>query len=434
MRRIVQILFLSVFLTLIAFSGYSKHIKGGEIFYTYQGPGTLSGYDHYLITLRLYISCQSTEGQLETSVVFGIFRTSNNSTYKLISADLSRSYQINLTKPSPCIINPSPVCYWVREFTAEVDLIKDPIGYTIIYQRCCRIDNIRNINPNINVGASYFCQIQGTNTIGVTGTNSNPEFGIKDTVLICQGKRFKLDYSGFDDDGDSLSYEFVSGYYGGSTTNAVVTNPSSPSGLQQLVYRSGYSGFRPLGPTVSINRQTGLISGVAPSGGDYVVCVLIKEYRAGIKLTEHRKDFIIHVDDRCDYPSADLEPNYITCNGFDFSFHNEATPSPLVHSYWWDFGVPGTNTDTSSNARPTFIFPDTGVYIIKLYVNKDEPCTDSTSTLLSVYPGFSPGWTSVGICILNPVVFIDTTKTKYGKVTPGPGILVIIQPIRILQL
>ncbi len=73
----------------------------------------------------------------------------------------------------------------------------------------------RNLSPNINVGASYFCQIQGTNSIGINGINSNPDFGIKDTVLICQGKRFKLDYSAKDAEGDSLTYEFSPGYYGG---------------------------------------------------------------------------------------------------------------------------------------------------------------------------------------------------------------------------
>ena len=61
--------------------------------------------------------------------------------------------------------------------------------------------------------------------------------------------------------------------------------------------------------------------------------------------------------------------------------------------------------------------PDTGVYKVKLYVNKDEPCTDSASTLMSVFPGFFPGFASLGSCILTPVAFSDTTKTKYGTVS-----------------
>ena len=225
---------------MLAFRGYCKHIKGGEIHYTYLGPSpTKPDYDRYQLRLRLFISCQSTTGQLETTVVMGIYRNSDNYLVQDVAANLTQSDQINLTKPSPCIVHPSPVCYWIREFTTIVELPKDPEGYMVIFQRCCRIDNIRNINPNINVGASYFCEIQGTNSIGTNGINSNPDFGIKDTVLICQGKRFKLDYSATDAEGDSLTYEFSSGYYGGGENNAVVTNPGPPSSWQPLRYRSG---------------------------------------------------------------------------------------------------------------------------------------------------------------------------------------------------
>ncbi len=418
MHRILQILLLSVFLIMLTFTGYSKHIKGGEIHYSYLGPSTTqANYDRYQLRLRLFISCQSTLGQLENSVIMGIYKTSNGSLFSDVSANLSSSYQINLGSPSPCIVNPSPVCYWIREYTTIIEIPKDPVGYMVIFQRCCRIDGISNLTPNVNVGASYFCQIQGTNSVGATGVNSNPDFGIKDTVLICQNKRFKLDYSATDADGDSLTYEFATGYNGGGINNAIVNNPGPPTSWIPLGYQAGFSGTLPLGPGVTINRTTGLISGVAPTGGDYVVCVLVREFRAGTQISAHRKDFIIHVDDRCDFPSADLNPNYITCNGFDFSFHNEAASSPLIHSYYWDFGVPGSTTDTSTLATPTFTFPDTGVYPVKFYVNKDEPCTDSASTLMSVFPGFFPGFSSLGTCILNPVLFFDTTKTKYGKVS-----------------
>ena len=405
-------------LELVVLTGYAKHIKGGEIHYTYLGPSaTTPNADRYEIRLRLFISCQSTLGQLESSVVLGVYRSSDNRLVNDLTAQLSYSKTITLQRPNPCIVNPSTVCYWIREFTAQIELPRDPSGYMVIFQRCCRIDGIRNLNPSFNVGASYFCQIQGTNTIGVNGINSNPDFGIKDTVLICQGKKFKLDYSATDADGDSLSYEFAPGYYGGDTSNAIVTNPPPPSSWVQLRYSGGFSGIQPLGRNVTINRRTGIISGVAPGAGDYVVCVLVREYRAGIMISVHRKDFILHIDDRCDFPTADLNPNYISCNGFDFTFHNEANNSPLIHSFYWDFGVAGSTTDTSTQARPTFSFPDTGIYTVKFYVNKDENCTDSATTQMSVFPGFFPGFSSLGTCVLNPVMFTDTTKTKYGRVS-----------------
>ena len=36
---------------------------------------------------------------------------------------------------------------------------------------------------------------------------------------------------------------------------------------------------------------------------------------------------------------------------------------------------------------------------------------------MSVFPGFFPGFSSLGTCVLNPVLFTDTTKTRYGKVS-----------------
>ena len=418
MRRPLPIIVISILLVFSVFTGYAKHIKGGEIHYSYLGPSTThANYDRYLLRLRLFISCQSTLGQLENSVILGIYRTDDGVEQDLVTANLNSSYQINLTHPSPCIVNPSPVCYWIREFTAIEELPRDPGGYMIVFQRCCRIDGIRNISPNLNVGASYFCQIQGTSALGANGVNSNPDFGIKDTVLICQGKRFQLDYSATDADHDSLTYEFAPGYLGGGINNAIVTDPGPPGSWQALAYTNGYSGFHPLGSNVTINRKTGLISGTAPFGGDYVVCVMVREWRAGIQLSAHAKDFIVHVDDRCDFPSANLKSNYITCNGFDFSFHNEVANSPLIHTFYWDFGVPGSNTDTSGQPAPTFSFPDTGVYLVKFVVNKNEQCSDSASTLMSIFPGFFPGFSSLGTCILNPVLFTDTTKTKYGKVS-----------------
>ncbi|PWT72077.1 MAG: hypothetical protein C5B59_16660 [Bacteroidetes bacterium] len=398
---------------------WARHIKGGEIYYTYLGPGSSPNSDKFSLTLRLFISCQSVQGQLETTVNIGVFDNSDGSPApgSPFTATLTSDQFIQLSKPSPCIINPSPVCYRVRIFTTTIELPKTPQGWTAVFQRCCRIDDISNLSPNFNIGASYMCQIHGTNTVGPTGTNSDPQFLVKDTVLICQHRPFTLNFGATDDDHDSLSFSFTSGYLGGSTNQPIVANPSSPFQIEPLPYRIPFSGEQPLGPDVTIDPKTGVISGIAPAGGDYVVCVLLQEWRNGKVLTQKPKDFIIHVDDKCDFAAADLKPSYITCDGFSYSFHNEAPSSPLIHSYFWDFGIPGSLTDTSNNKTPTYTFPDSGTYKVKLYVNKGEVCSDSAQTLMKVYPGFFPGFQSIGTCVYHPIQFSDTTKTKYGVVS-----------------
>ncbi len=199
-----------------------------------------------------------------------------------------------------------------------------------------------------------------------------------------------MTFTATDVENDSLSYSFAPAYVGGGLDDPIVTNPSPPADLQALGYASGFSGEQPLGPGVTIDPKTGVISGIAPTGGDYVVCVLLKEWRNGKVISRKWKDFIVHIDDRCDFAAADLKPSYITCDGLSYTFKNEAPPSSLIHTYFWDFGIDTSSTDTSTLATPLFTFPDTGTYHVKLIVNKGEECSDSAFTLMKVYPGFFP--------------------------------------------
>ncbi|MFZ1496053.1 MAG: PKD domain-containing protein, partial [Saprospiraceae bacterium] len=50
----------------------------------------------------------------------------------------------------------------------------------------------------------------------------------------------------------------------------------------------------------------------------------------------------------------------------DYSTINFFNTSIGADSIFWDFGVPGIDTDTSSALTPIFVFPDTGVYTVKL--------------------------------------------------------------------
>lgn len=406
------------FLLLFFTPAMARHIKGGEVFYEYLGPGAGNN-DKFKVTVRLFIDCNSTAQQVDNEINVAIYRNSDNRLYNGTAYTFPKTYDnsIRLTSPSPCIVNPSAVCYRVILYTSTIELPKEAKGYTAIFQRCCRIDGIQNLNPSSSLGASYTCEIHGYENLAPGEVNSNPQFYVKDTVLICQNRRFVLDFGASDADGDSLSYEFCAAYSGGSSSSPTVTLPPPPSDLSVLSYAGALSGAQPLGPNVTIDPLSGKISGIAPTGGDYVVCVCLSEWRRGKILSTHRKDFILRVDANCDFAAAELKPRYISCDGFDFSFHNEAPFSTLIHTYHWDFGVPGRIDDTSSLAKPTFVFPDTGVYKVTLVINPGESCSESATTLVSVYPGFFPGFVANGSCRFNPFLFNDTTRTNYGIVS-----------------
>lgn len=415
MKKLLSIFFL-LFCVLIP--GFAAHIKGGEVFYEYLGQIDANN-DSYRVTVRLYIDCSSRDSQIDAVANLGVYRISDNREVAGSPFELGNTgdQTIRLTRPSPCILNPSPICYRIRTYSKVVTLPRDPTGFVAIYQRCCRINGITNLNPSNLVGASYTCEIHGTNNLKPGEVNSNPQFLIKDTVLICQRNRFNIDYGGTDTDGDSLSYQFCSAYNGGSSASPIITNPPGPNFLSQLSYAEGFSGSTPLGPGVTIDPRTGVVSGIAPPGGDYVVSVCMTEWRNGKPLSTHRKDFIIRVDANCDFAAAELDPKYITCDGFDFSFQNEAPFSSLIHTYFWDFGVANLGTDTSSQPKPSFTYPVAGVYPVKLIINKGEECTDSAETQLSVFPGFKPAFDVDGSCIFNPFFFTDRSTTVYGTIS-----------------
>jgi PKD repeat protein len=73
-----------------------------------------------------------------------------------------------------------------------------------------------------------------------------------------------------------------------------------------------------------------------------------------------------------------------------------------------------SNNDTSHLPTPSYTYADTGVYKIKLIINKGEQCTDSAEGLVKVFPGFNPGFTAIGSCVTQPFVFKDTSTARYG--------------------
>lgn len=403
---------------------FASHIVGGEVFYTYLGPGASNGSSRYTITMRLFTEC----GQLcgpptsvacpPSSVIIGIF--TNTAPYdRVIDITLPRVSLpwIDLTTYPPCITQTPRVCYQVNTYTTQTELPNTVAGYRISYQNCCRqgtLNVVANAPTVSNIpGSTYEATIPGTALLPI-GNNSSAVMDLKDTALVCHGNPFILPFSATDLDGDSLSYRFDAAFDGGDFASNLDNPPGQPL-YNPVSYVSGYSGELPLGSQVSIDTRTGVISGIAPAlSGPYVICVVVTEWRNGVFIAEHRKDFILEVED-CDIPSSRLSPQDETCDGFTRRFNNQSNNN--VTSWYWDFGVPGIDSDTSILASPTFTYLDTGKYVVKLVVNRGTPCADSSNYNVWVYPGFFPGLSVQSpICQNTPVQFFDRTRTNYGQV------------------
>jgi gliding motility-associated-like protein len=400
---------------------FAAHIKGGEMFYEYLGPDPQNaGKSLYIVSLKLYIDCSANApGQLDEVVPLSVFDKNSNGFVSVHSANrVSEEFIRFDPRSNPCIGNPPlDVCYRVRTYSTQISLQNSPDGYIISFQRCCRIIDIKNLQPPSNsYGATYMCEIPGTSVLPDAYTNSGPRYMTNDAAAICRGSEFKFSFGAIDPDGtDSLVYSLCNGFVGASQNNPNPPTSSNPP-YTSLAYNPGYFGNSPLGPSVKIDSRTGMVTGIAPTSlGQYVISACTYEYRKGKLINIHRKDIHIAVSD-CIPLSANLKPDYSFCDDFLVTFQNE-TLNPPGAQYTWNFG--DGKGDTTTNATQGYIqhqYQDTGTYTVKLKVVLAGQCIDSTTTRARVYPGFFPGFIGTGSCKFTPFQFRDTSKTKYGNI------------------
>ncbi len=392
----------------------AKHITGGEIIYDYKSIGNAPNSIIYTVTLRLFRdNSDPTGAAMPPSVSLGIFNNDNNmlvNGYQNIS--LNQNNPVGVVASPPCLTNAPMFDYSIGTYIFDIELPINSKGYTITYQTCCRVAGISNIGGAPSVGATYVGTVPGAATLPSNQINSSPRFqtGIS---IICKNKQFILDFSSIDPDGDSLVYDFIDAYNGGEATNAGYSTPEPPP-YGPVPYSSPYSGFQPLDVNATINPQTGIISGIAPDAGKYIVSVIVYEYRNGLLIENHRKDFIVTVAP-CDFASSDLKTSYTNCDNFDFVFNNEST-SALNLTFDWDFGEPASGTNnTSTLENPPHTYLAAGTYTLTLIVNKGTPCADTATSQVRVYPGFNPAFAPIpNMCKNTPVQFTDATTATYG--------------------
>lgn len=415
MKRITLIFFT---LFCLVWQARAEHITGGEIFYTLVSES--GGQYTYRVTLKLFRNCGNVGAPLDAAAPIAIFDRGTNAMVWNQSISMSFSEQLRLSSPGACIRNAPEVCYEVGYYQFTVTLAASASGYTISYQRCCRINGINNLVGSGNVGATYTAIIPGTSSGADAPRNNSARFRGVDTVIVCAGYPFSYNFSAIDPDaGDVLRYSFCGAYPGGGPSQGTgpgnsTPNPPAAPPYPIVNYAFPFNGSAPLGPNVRIDPNTGLITGTAPDQGIYVVTVCVQEIRNGVIIATQRKDLQIKAGG-CDIAKPQLEPEYRQCDGFSYAFSQPN--NPLINSYYWDFGDPGSGANNiSTDQSPTHVFSAPGVYTIKVVGNRGQECSDSSTAIIRVFPGFFPAFTSAGVCINNPVQFTDQTTTSFGVV------------------
>lgn len=404
----------SLLFSITTLLSFANHTKGGWMYYEYIGPGSGSNTLRYRITLKLYTNCILTEGQFDPTINFSIFNNNTGQLYDNVSVDVLDRVDIQNCSTEacyPCIQRIPSICYKITTYTFEQDLPATANGFTIAYQRCCRISGIVNIQAPSNAqGETWTVNIPG-NLVSYAPFNSSAQFSQNDTAIVCAGSTFEFDFSAFDPDGDSLSYEFTPAFTGGGQGNPSPPTASNPP-YQSIPYAGGFSGQLPMGSGVTINRKTGIVSGIAPASGIYVLTVTAYEYNktTKVRIAEVRKSLHIEVAD-CNKTEAALKPVYTNCDSLTFHFRNEGSGAD-IQTYEWDFGDGGTST--LPDPLHTYLAP--GDYKVKLVVNRGLECSDSATTIVKVYPGFRPAFEILGQCTNTPIKFNDKTTADHGVI------------------
>jgi gliding motility-associated-like protein len=387
-----------VFILLIPLSALkATHIIGGEISYECLGN------NQFRITIKIYRDCLLGQAPFDNPLTISVFNA-QNALVQNIAIPFPGSITLPAVASNPCIEVTGDVCVEEATYVRVITLPPDPNGYTLSYQRCCRNNSIINlINPQ-STGATYTINIPGS---AFTQCNSSPVYDNFPPVVLCANEPLIFDHSATDANGDSLVYSFCTPFEG-ATTNAPMPVPAAEPPYDFIVFSPPYNANYPIAsnPAFSLDPNTGLLTGTPTQLGQYVVGVCVEEYRNGVLLSVNKRDFqfnvvscVYNVTSQFTSPILEIDPEEGYCNGLEVVFINQ---SQNASTFYWDFGVPGINTDISTLANPIFTYPDTGVYTIMLIANPDLPCADTSYTNIRLYRELIATITAVEPqCIIN---------------------------------
>ncbi len=398
-KTVLLLVFLAALLPARAY-----HIVGGEIYYDCLGGNT------YQITLKVYRDCFSGGADFDNPLSLGIF-TADGSLYQELFLPFPGSEYIDPEAANPCMVDPPDICVEEAIYTTTIDLPTSPGGYDIVYQRCCRNSTIVNLIMPDNQGATYRAHIPDP---GAGYCNSSPRFNNFPPIVICAGYPFNFDHSATDPDGDSLVYSLCAPFLGGSFTDPIPSPPSPPP-YYWVNYATGFSPEYPIDaePPLSVDALSGWMEALPTSEGQYVVGVCVEEYRDGFKIGTHYRDFQFNITDCTPALYSDFPEEYNNCDDMTIAFDNNSFGTD---TWFWDFGIPGTDDDTSSVFEPVVTYPDTGTYTVMLVANPYTICADTSYSNVQIYPNLIAGFAWETDCALQPLNFSDVSTSSFGYI------------------
>lgn len=268
----------------------ASHLAGGELTYQCLGKNA-NGLNRYRINFVLYRDCSSASNvNFDAQVSIYAFRVSDQGLTDSLILNSFVADTLSLSLNDTCAELPPGLCYARARYSGILDLPDNNFGYDLSWSRCCRNNSIVNITNPAITGTTLTVRIPPTALC-----DNSPEFNSEPGLALCLGLPYSFMNTATDADGDSIAYELLTPYMGGSTTDPIpVPQPPPFTGIN---WNPPYNLTNILGgnPGLSVDAQTGRVSVNPDINGQFAVCIGVKSYRAGTLLTEVRRDYQLNV-------------------------------------------------------------------------------------------------------------------------------------------
>jgi len=375
---------------------FSTHVVGGEIVYQHIGGSS------YILTVKLYRDCDpaSVDFPGSTNVVV---REGDGTAYTTFNLPMLIRDTLDPAIDT-CAFDPG-ICVEEAIYSSVVSLPPGSGGYHMYYSICCRNGSILNINTPLNARETFYAYVPDNN---IYLTNSSPVITNFPPVFVCNNQSLDLDFSATDIDGDSLVYSFYTPYDGvnGSGITFTAAQPPNNINISPITWLAGFGATDPLDvgpgllPGLVIDPQTGFITGSPVMTGQFVVGVMVDEYRGDSLIGRITRDFQFNVVNCPPPQDAGIGP-VDACNGLGITFDNQSGAG--ANGFEWDFGDGGTSTAF----EPTHTYAAIGTYLVRLIAQEGTICADTAYYNLIV-SGLTPDFTYTDtVCIGEPNQFND---------------------------
>ncbi len=383
--KVFKSLFAIIMMALFAFPNQAKatHIVGGEM--TYRCIATWT----FEVTLKVRRDCEfgADEAQFDDHASVGIFDASGEflpwlGTGGQLLIPFTSDDTLHTDLEAGCDFIGDPVCVHETVYIDTITLPFRPGGYIFAYQRCCRNETLTNITDPLETGSTYSVRI--TNAASIECNNS-PTFDESPQIYVCADEELVADMSATDADGDSLVYSLCIPNTGASLEFPFPQPPKQPL-FDEVTYAQGFSLENMMGGVpLTIDPNTGIVTGTPNLIGQFLIGVCVDEYRDGEIISSIKRDFEYNVRECIVAPEAGFtvedEPE---CDGLEVAFTNTSTETD---TYEWFFDYPNDDPAfKSTEENPVFTYPENGVYTIKLIATRSaDGCDDEFIKELGVY-------------------------------------------------